>query len=191
MCGRFTLTATPAALNDLFQLFDNVELVPHYNVAPTQNVLAVRLRQGTKELQAVRLRWGLVPSWADDPKIGYRMINARLDPAPIKPAFRSAFKHRHCLILADGFFEWKKIDAKRKQPYHIHMRDGRPFAFGRPPGHDAGRRLDRAGQLVPAVHFHPVAGKPTRFEQGPGTAGRRSRRDTDDRPSSRLQGAQR
>jgi putative SOS response-associated peptidase YedK len=57
------------------------------------------------------------------------MINARLDTAPINPAFRSAFKHRHCLILADGFFEWKKIDAKRKQPYHIHQRDGRPFAF--------------------------------------------------------------
>jgi putative SOS response-associated peptidase YedK len=72
MCGRFTLTATPAALNDLFpSLFDSIELVPHYNVAPTQNVLAVRLRQGTKEPEAVRLRWGLVPSWADDPKIGY------------------------------------------------------------------------------------------------------------------------
>jgi putative SOS response-associated peptidase YedK len=70
MCGRFTLTATPAALNDLVPLFDNIELVPHYNVAPTQNVLAVRLRQGTKEPQAVRLRWGLVPSWADDHKIG-------------------------------------------------------------------------------------------------------------------------
>ena len=78
MCGRFTLTATPAALNDLFPLFGNIELVPHYNVAPTQNVLAVRLRQGTEEPEAVRLRWGLVPSWADDPKIELEVLEHAL-----------------------------------------------------------------------------------------------------------------
>ncbi|HYV35359.1 MAG TPA: SOS response-associated peptidase [Gemmataceae bacterium] len=128
MCGRFTLTTTPQALNQLFPLFDGIDLPPNYNVAPTQNVLAVRVKPGTDQLEAVRLRWGLVPSWADDIKIGYKLINARLDTAATKPSFRSAFKQRHCLILADGFFEWKKI-GKTKQPFLVRMRDGQPFAF--------------------------------------------------------------
>ena len=67
--------------------------------------------------------------WADDPKIGYRTINARLDTAPTKPAFRSAFKHRHYLVLADGFYEWQKTGGTKKQPYHIRLREGGPFAF--------------------------------------------------------------
>jgi putative SOS response-associated peptidase YedK len=129
MCGRFTLTKTPQALDHLFpSLFDSVEVPPQYNVAPSQNVLAVRLRPGNSEPEAVRLRWGLIPAWADDPKIGYRMINARAETARDKPAFRSAFKSRHCLILADGFYEWQKC-GKQKQPYHIRFRDGRPFGF--------------------------------------------------------------
>jgi putative SOS response-associated peptidase YedK len=136
MCGRFTLTATPGALNQLFpSLFEGLEVAPSYNVASSQNVLAVRLHPGTKEPEAVQLRWGLVPSWADDPKIGYRTINARLDTAPTKPAFRSAFKHRHCQVLADAFYEWQKTGGKKKQPFHIRMRDGDPFALlacGRP-----------------------------------------------------------
>ena len=130
MCGRFTLTATPEALKKLFpSLFEGLEVAPSYNVAPTQNVLAVRLHPVTKEPEAVQLRWGMVPNWADDPKIGYRTINARLDTAPTKPAFRSAFKHRHCLVLADGFYEWQKTGGKKKQPYHIRLRDGGTFAF--------------------------------------------------------------
>jgi putative SOS response-associated peptidase YedK len=129
VCGRFTLTATPEALNLLFQdLFDGLELTPQYNVAPTQNVLAVRLRPGAAELEAVRLRWGLVPSWADDLKISYRLINARVETAREKPAFRSAYKHRHCLILADGFYEWQKRPGG-KQPFHLRLKDGQPFAF--------------------------------------------------------------
>jgi putative SOS response-associated peptidase YedK len=130
VCGRFTLTATPEALNLLFpSLFDGLEVVPRYNVAPTQSVLVVRLHPGTKQPEAVNLRWGLIPSWASDAKIAYRTLNARLDTAPVKPAFRSAFKSRHCLILADGFYEWKKTGTKTKQPYHIRMRDGHPFGF--------------------------------------------------------------
>jgi putative SOS response-associated peptidase YedK len=130
MRGRFTLTATPEALVKLFpSLFEGLELAQSYNVTPTQNVLAVRLHPGTKEPEAVNLRWGLVPSWADDAKIGYRTINARLDSAPTKPAFRSAFKHRHCLVLADGFYEWQETGGKKKQSYHIRLRDGGPFAF--------------------------------------------------------------
>jgi putative SOS response-associated peptidase YedK len=110
------MTATPEALNQLFLLFDNIDLTPRYNIAPTQNVLAVRLKPDNGTPEPVWLRWGLVPSWADDAKIGYRLINARADAAASKPSFRSAFKHRHCLILADGFFEWQATGAKQKQP---------------------------------------------------------------------------
>jgi len=128
MCGRFTLTATPEALNLLFpSLFDHLAIEPHYNVAPSQNVLAVRLNPESGNPEAVRLRWGLVPSWADDLKIGYKLINARVETASTKPAFRSAFKHRHCLVLADGFYEWRK--KTDKQPFHIRLKAGRPFAF--------------------------------------------------------------
>jgi putative SOS response-associated peptidase YedK len=129
MCGRFTLTASTEALSQLFPLFANIELAPRYNIAPTQNVLAVRLKPDSHELEAVRFRWGLIPSWAKDTKIGATLINARAETIAEKPSFRTAFKHRHCLILADGFYEWKKLDAKTKQPYHIHLKDRRPFAF--------------------------------------------------------------
>ena len=117
MCGRFTLKATPEALNQLFpSLFDGMELQPQYNVAPTQQVLAVRMRPGTTDHEAVRLRWGLIPSWAKDPKIGYRLINARLDTVRDKPSFRAAYKYRHCLILANGFYEWKNPGTAKKKP---------------------------------------------------------------------------
>jgi len=129
MCGRFTLTATPEALNQLFpSLFDGIDIVPQYNVAPSQQVLAVRLRPGSNQPEAVRFRWGLVPSWADDLKIGYRLINARVETVRDKPAFRAAYKHRHCLVLADGFYEWQKRQHD-KQPYHLRLRGGRPFGF--------------------------------------------------------------
>jgi putative SOS response-associated peptidase YedK len=128
MCGRFTLTATPQELNKLFPLFDGLDLQPQFNIAPSQNVLAVRLKPGTAEPVAVQLHWGLIPSWATDAKIGYKLINARLETARDKPSFRAAFKHRHCLILADCFYEWKKA-GKAKQPYHVRLRAGRPFAF--------------------------------------------------------------
>jgi putative SOS response-associated peptidase YedK len=103
----------------------------------------------------VNLRWGLVLSWADDPKIGYRTINARLDTALSKPAFRSAFKHRHCLVLADGFYEWQKTGGTTKQPYHIRLRDGATAlrlpsrACGRP-GSERGSRSRRARSLPPS-----------------------------------------
>jgi putative SOS response-associated peptidase YedK len=129
MCGRFTLTASTEALSQLFPLFANIELAPRYNIAPTQNVLAVRVNPDSEELEAVRLRWGLIPSWAKDTKIGATLINARAETFAEKPSFRTAFKHRHCVILADGFYEWKKLDAKTKQHYHIHLKDRRPFAF--------------------------------------------------------------
>lgn len=101
-------------------------LLPRFNVAPTQSVAAIRQTDQRREL--VLLRWGLVPAWAKDIAIGNKMINARAETVAEKPAFRSAFKRRRCLILTDGYYEWQKTGTQ-KQPYHIHMRDGRPFVF--------------------------------------------------------------
>ncbi len=128
MCGRFTLTASAQALKELFPLFDEADPEPRYNIAPTQTVLAVRQLAQAARPEFVPLRWGLIPHWADDPKIGYRMINARAETAASKPAFRSPFRQSRCLILADGYYEWKKTDGS-KQPFYIRRKDGKPFAF--------------------------------------------------------------
>lgn len=128
MCGRFTLTSKPEVVAKEFGLASTTPLQPRYNVAPTQNVAAVRLDRVTGMRQLDLLRWGLVPSWADDPAIGNWMINARAETVDEKPAYRHPFKARRCLIVADGFYEWMK-QGGRKQPYYIRMRDGRPFAF--------------------------------------------------------------
>jgi putative SOS response-associated peptidase YedK len=108
MCGRFTRTASPKALADLFQLAEVPPLEPRYNIAPSQQVLAARQTPEHRDRQLVTFKWGLVPQWADDPKIGYRMINARAETAAEKPAFRSAFRARRCLVAATGFYEWAK-----------------------------------------------------------------------------------
>ena len=127
MCGRYTLTVPIDRLAAEFDLDEvRAELSPNFNVAPTQSVAAILAENGSRRLET--LRWGLVPSWAKDPEIGARMINARSETAPEKPSFRSAFKRRRCLIPADGFYEWKREEGG-KQPFYIHMNDGRPFAF--------------------------------------------------------------
>jgi putative SOS response-associated peptidase YedK len=126
MCGRYTLSTPAGRLAEEFQLDGSAEITPSYNVAPTQQVAAVLEDEGGRRLEM--LRWGLVPSWADDPDIGARMINARSETAPEKPSFRSAFRRRRCLIPADGFYEWKRENGG-KQPYYFRMHDGRPFAF--------------------------------------------------------------
>ena len=112
----------------MFGLADAPELKPRYNIAPTQQIAAIKLdpESGTRKLSL--LRWGLIPSWADDPSIGNRMINARAETLAVKPAFRSAFKKGRCLIVADGFYEWKKTGST-KQPYFIRFKDDEPFAF--------------------------------------------------------------
>jgi putative SOS response-associated peptidase YedK len=127
MCGRYTLRTPVEKLAEEFG-FDNssIELPPNYNVAPTQGVAAVLEEDGQRHLEV--LRWGLIPPWADDPQVGSRMINARAETAPEKPSFRRAFRERRCLIPADGFYEWKRMNGG-KQPYYIHMKEGRPFAF--------------------------------------------------------------
>ncbi len=130
MCGRFTLTVDPAQLKLLLDLNDvPVDLAPRYNIAPTQTVAVVTSLQDRK---VEMFQWGLIPSWAKDPSIGSRMINARAETLEDKPAFRAAFKRRRCAILADGFFEWKKVaegKTETKQPYFIHLIDNQLFAF--------------------------------------------------------------
>lgn len=130
MCGRFTNRLTWQQLVDLYELSGDqpaLNLAPRYNIAPTQNVPVLCLKENGSR-RVAQMRWGLVPSWSDGPDSKYSMINARAETVAEKPAFRGAFKARRCLVPADGFYEWKKT-GDGKQPYHIAMKDGRPFSF--------------------------------------------------------------
>jgi putative SOS response-associated peptidase YedK len=128
MCGRFTLTVDPGELQDAFPGFSfPVQVVPRYNVAPSQPILTLP-NNGTNK--ADFFVWGLIPSWAKDPSIGNRMINARAETLAEKPSFRSAYKYHRCLIFADGFFEWRaQPDVKSKVPHFIRLKSRAPFAF--------------------------------------------------------------
>ncbi|WP_414541234.1 SOS response-associated peptidase [Nostoc sp. CCY0012] len=128
MCGRFTLNQSSAALAEFFQVKSIPNLAAQYNIAPTQRVATVlhNPESGSNEFQ--QLRWGLIPSWAKDASMGAKLINARAETVAEKPAFRSAFKHRRCLVLADGFFEWQRQNGK-KQPFYFRLVDGQPFGF--------------------------------------------------------------
>ena len=130
MCGRFTLTTNMDDLQERFD-FEARDLVfrASYNVAPTQQVLAVlgSGEDGGKNRPEI-MRWGLIPFWAKDPSIGSRMINARAETVAQKPAFRNALQKRRCLVLADGFYEWKK-EGKGKTPMYICSRSKEPFAM--------------------------------------------------------------
>ncbi len=126
MCGRFTLISSVSDLQLRFGFaMEPTWVGPRYNIAPTQQVLAVT-NDGTR--QGEMMRWGLVPSWAKDIKIGNRMINAVSETAATKPAFRSAFRRRRCLVLADGFFEWRK-EGKKRVPLYFTQKSGEPMAF--------------------------------------------------------------
>jgi len=139
MCGRFTLRAPASVVAEQFALFEVPPFAPRFNIAPSQPVPVVRLGKGDSPLsprgtvpfsgrELVWLRWGLIPSWAKDPAIGNRLINARAETVAEKPAFRATLRRRRCLVAADGFYEWQRT-GKRKQPYFIRLRDDRPFAF--------------------------------------------------------------
>ena len=125
MCGRFTLTSNMDELQARFD-FEARDLVfrPRYNVAPTQDVVAVVSDEDNPgHNRAELMRWGLIPFWAKDPKIGARMINARAETVAEKPAFKNALRKRRCLILADGFYEWRK-EEKGKTPMYITIKGG-------------------------------------------------------------------
>ena len=126
MCGRYTLTSAPQIIRALFHYDEQPNFPPRYNIAPTQPIAIIRFVEGKRRFALVR--WGLLPSWAKDPKEFSLLFNARGESVSDKPAFRNAMKRRRCLIPADGFYEWKAVGA-RKQPYFIHARSGAPLAF--------------------------------------------------------------
>ena len=130
MCGRYQLKTEAGRLAELFHAL-HVEgaehLVPRYNIAPGTPVLIVRDTPTGRAVEHVR--WGLVPGWADDPKIGYKMINARGETAATKPGFRGAMKYRRCIVPVSGFYEWKKISPKTKQPHHITVEGADVFGL--------------------------------------------------------------
>lgn len=128
MCGRFTLTVDPADLQDAFPEFTfPTQTTARFNIAPTQPILVLP-NYGTNK--ADFFVWGLIPSWAKDPTIGSRLINARAETIAEKPSFRSAYKYHRCLIFADGFFEWQaRPGSQSKVPHLIRLKSGKPFAF--------------------------------------------------------------
>ncbi len=134
MCGRFTLRTPMNVLAEQFAILGMPStmgpMVSRFNIAPTQPVAIVRLasepERPRRELAMVR--WGLIPGWAKDPSTSGRMINARAETVAEKPSFRAAFRRRRCLVLADGFYEWRRT-GRAKQPYFIHLADHRPFAM--------------------------------------------------------------
>lgn len=135
MCGRYTSKKNPVEIAEEFQAADHVsaDRKPDYNVAPTRSVPVVRAKRSEpasgEARELVEMKWGLVPFWAKDPKIGGRMFNARAESVASKPAFRTALKKRRCIVPADGYYEWKKLDDGKKQPYYMTSPDGSSLAF--------------------------------------------------------------
>lgn len=130
MCGRFVSSSPPDEIAKYFDVAEVAEthLEASYNVAPTQDVYAVFERDGIRQLQP--FRWGLIPFWASDRSVGYRMINARAETLAERNAYKRAFRSRRCIIPADGFYEWKTIPGRKaKQPFYIHRPDDEPYAF--------------------------------------------------------------
>jgi len=130
MCGRYSQTQSAEIIAQAFQVDNVPTLKPRYNIAPTQSVATVLQASTGTNRQLKMLHWGLIPSWAKDRKMGARLINARAETVAEKPAFRSAFRQRRCLVLADGFYEWQQQEnQKQKQPFYFRMNEKHPFAF--------------------------------------------------------------
>jgi putative SOS response-associated peptidase YedK len=127
MCGRFAFYSPAQATAALFGVDAKVDVEPRYNIAPTQFIAAIR-EDDDKGRELVMLRWGLVPFWAKDPSIGNRMINARAETVAEKPSYRAAYRHRRCLVLANGYYEWRRTNDI-KTPYYISLASGEPFAL--------------------------------------------------------------
>jgi putative SOS response-associated peptidase YedK len=128
MCGRYRLSRRKQLIQEYFDTTEEVDWEPRYNIAPSQSVGIIRQDWATPERRFSLARWGLLPYWAKDSSIGYKLINARSETVSSKPAFREAFESRRCLIPADGFYEWKRAE-KVKQPFHFGLQDDSLFAF--------------------------------------------------------------
>ena len=174
------MTTPVEGVRQVFGFLERPNLAARYNIAPTQEVPAVRLEPaeagGAAARHLVMLRWGLIPVWAKDKAIGSRMINARAETVAEKPSFRAAFAKRRCLIVADGFYEWRKEAGANKQPYRAAMADGRPFGFAGLWEHwtdtSDGTRVEsctivttEANELLKPIHSRmPVIVDPADFE---------------------------
>ena len=128
MCGRFALAMPAKSIAEHFGLDSTEGLSMRYNIAPTQNVATVIENPGEHERALAMRRWGMIPSWAKDAKIGARMINARAETIDSKPSFREPLRRRRCLIPASGFYEWRR-EGKTRLPFYIRLGDGSPMAF--------------------------------------------------------------
>jgi putative SOS response-associated peptidase YedK len=126
MCGRYANTSAPEAIRTLFGYAEQPDFPPRYNVAPTQPIAIVRMVDGRRQFALVR--WGLLPSWVQDPKNFSLLINARGESVMDKPAFKAAMKYRRCLVPANGFYDWK-ASATRRQPYYVRAKSRQPLAF--------------------------------------------------------------
>lgn len=129
MCGRYSQRQSAEIIAQAFQVDNVPPLKPRYNIAPTQSVPTILQLSTSTNRQLKMLHWGLIPSWAKDSKMGSKLINARAETVAEKPSFRSAFRQRRCLVLADGFYEWQQQEDKQKQPFYFRMSDEHPFAF--------------------------------------------------------------
>jgi putative SOS response-associated peptidase YedK len=131
VCGRYVRRSDKQRIAEHFQVhgLSIPDFSPSYNVAPQTFQPVVRLNRDTGEREIVLMRWGLVPFWARDAKVGYSTINAQAETMTISPTYREAFKYRRCLVPADAFYEWQKIGPKTKQPFAIALKNGEPYAF--------------------------------------------------------------
>ena len=131
MCGRFARRSTQQVLADWFgvELGEMPWFAPTYNAAPQSVQPVVRQNRDTGKREVALLRWGLAPFWAKDAKLAYSTFNARAEEAAAKPAFREAMKKRRCLVPADAFYEWQRVDPKTKRPFAVALRSGEPYAF--------------------------------------------------------------
>lgn len=127
MCGRFALTSSPETMAELFHLLSLIDIVPRYNIAPTQPIVAIWEEAGRREGHFAR--WGLVPRWVKDPREFPLLVNARAETMREKAAFRDPLKHGRCIVPASGYYEWRTGPDKKKQPFYITRADGRPMAL--------------------------------------------------------------
>ena len=131
MCGRYVRRSDKQRIAEYFHVHGPSipDFGESYNIAPQTFQPVIRLNRDTGEREMVLMRWGLIPFWAKDGKMGLRTINAKAETVGTAAAFREAFERRRCLVPADAFYEWQRIDAKTKQPFAIAMKDGTPYAF--------------------------------------------------------------
>jgi putative SOS response-associated peptidase YedK len=131
MCGRYVRRSDKQRIEEYFRTRKSIfELPPSYNIAPTSLQPVIRLDRDTGEREIAMMRWGLIPGWCKDPKeLGVSTVNAKAESLMVKPIWRQPFKKRRCLVPADAFYEWQKINAKTKQPYAFGLKSDEPFAF--------------------------------------------------------------